>query len=121
MERLDRINQLMRREIGNILLEEFHDPLFTFVSVTKVMTSRDLKQARVYFSFYGEKGQLEAVGQSLGKIRGYLRKLIGQRIRMRYTPELIFVYDDSILYAARIEETLQELRQQDEQNSSDNS
>ena len=110
----------MKRELGKILQQEFGDPRMAFVSVTHVDVSRDLRHARVHFSYLGEEKDVPKVSEALRKIHGYVRKLVGEKVRLRNTPEIEFVYDQSILYSARVEETLQELHLADKNSDEDN-
>jgi ribosome-binding factor A len=110
MDRIDRINETMKREISQLLQREFQDPRFMFVTITTVDVSRDLQQAVVSYSVLGDEKQRKDIGDALDRLKGYVRKMIGQRVRMRYTPEIKFVYDRSIEYSIRIEETLAEIK-----------
>lgn len=109
MSRIDRVNQTMKREIGRMIQRELKDPRLEFVTITRVDVSRDLHQARVYFSVLGDETRAEEARTGLNNARGMIRKLVGKNIRMRYTPDLEFIYDHSIEFSARIEKTLEEL------------
>lgn len=111
MDRMEKVNELMRREISQMLQTEFQDPRLTFVTVTHVKVSRDLRHAKVGFTFLGDDKQIAAVEKVLDQIRGYVRKLVGQRVRIRYIPQIEFVYDRSVAYGARIEQTLQDIQE----------
>lgn len=117
MGRIDRVNEFIRREISNIILIELQDPRLKFITITEVDVSRDLRHARVSFSVLGDAASIQAATQGLESARGLIRKMIGQRISMRYTPEIIFVQDRSREYSAKIEETLKEIRHELEENS----
>ena len=110
MGRMEKINQLVKREIGNIIQRNAEDPRLQFVTITNVDVSPDLHQARVNFSVLGDKAQSNAAGEALDSASGYIRRLVGQKVNLRYTPELHFVYDPSIEYSARVEQTLQEIK-----------
>lgn len=110
MNRIDRVNQQMKREIGNILLREMSDPRLKFVSITHVETSKDLRSARVFFSVLGDSGSAKEAEHGLDNAKGYVRKLVGQKLTLRYTPELHFHHDKSIEFSARIDETIMELK-----------
>jgi len=110
MERMDRVNEQMRREIGIMLQKDFQDPRLSLVTILSVEVSKDLQHALVYYSVLGDDQKIEAVAQVLERVRGHVRKLVGERIRLRYTPEIRFEYDPSIAYGARIEQTLAEIK-----------
>ncbi len=108
MDRIKRINEMIKREISTMLLEEMRDPRLKFVTITGVEVSKDLQHAKVFYSFLGN--DKEGVEQALENARGFVRRLVGQRVIMRYTPEIQFLYDKSIEYSDRIEQTLEEIK-----------
>lgn len=112
MDRTKRINEVIKREIGVILLTEIRDPRLKFVTVTGVEVSKDLQHAKVFYSYLGS--DREAVSEALEKARGFVRLLVGQRVIMRYTPEIQFYYDKSIEYSDRIEQTLENIKRRAE-------
>ena len=110
MSRMDRVNQMIKREISTLIQEELQDPSIGFVTITKVTVTRDLKIARVNFSVLGTQEDIRKALDALNRSRGYLRKLIAERISIRYIPELEFYYDDSLAYEARLEKTFEDIR-----------
>jgi len=120
MGRIDRVNQQVKREIGRILQQELSDPRLQFVTITEVDVSRDLHNARIRFSVLGEADQVRAAQDGLESAKGMIRRLLGQCMNMRHTPELFFIYDESIKTGARIEETLKEIRDEHKEHHSDN-
>jgi len=112
MERIKKVNELMRREISTIIQQEFQDPKLMFVTIVRVDVSRDLRHAAVYYSFLGEDKKLKEIVQTFERLSRYIRKLVGQRIRLRYTPELRFIFDKSIEYGARIEKAFEDIHEQ---------
>lgn len=112
MSRIEKVNEMMKREISVMLLQELRDPRLMFVTVTDVEVSRDLQHAKVFYSVLGNEQKLAEVEDALHKAKGYVRRLIGQRITLRYTPEIDFVYDKTVQYSDRIEQTLQDIKNQ---------
>ena len=112
MSRIEKVNEMMKREISVMLLQELRDPRLMFVTVTDVEVSRDLQHARVFYSVLGNEQKLAEVEDALHKAKGYVRRFIGQRITLRYTPEIDFVYDKTVQYSDRIEQTLQDIKNQ---------
>ncbi len=110
MDRMDKINEMMKREIGSILLAEMADPRMSFVSITHVSVTRDLSLARVSFSVLGDQNHVSEVEKGLNGASGFIRKLISQRVSIRHIPAIEFIYDDSIVYGARIEQTIDNLQ-----------
>lgn len=105
--RMGRINEEIQRELA-ALIPTVKDPRVTgMISVTAVEASPDLKQAKVYISLLN-KGDSEQVLKGLKSASGYLRRELGQALRLRYTPELSFFRDDSIDKGAHILELLRD-------------
>ncbi|NLE65180.1 MAG: 30S ribosome-binding factor RbfA [Elusimicrobia bacterium] len=116
MNRMDRLNQLFKREIGRlILMGDLSDPRLRLVTITYADVSKDLSVAHVGFSVMidGEKA-VEEARQGLMSARGRIRSLLASRIDIRHIPEIRFVHDGSIAEAMRMEETLEEIRQERE-------
>lgn len=110
MARIDRVNQAVKREVSSIIHSELKDPRLEFVTILQVEVSRDLQHARIFFSVLGDDKKADSAQQGLESAQGFIRKLIGQRVRMRYTPEIEFIFDRSVEYSVRIEEALEELK-----------
>lgn len=119
MERIDRVNRQVKREIGRIILQELSDPRLQFVTITEADVSRDLRNARIRFTVLGEKSHVHAALEGLEGAKGMIRKLLGQSMSIRHTPELFFIYDESVEMSVRIEETLKEINDEHEENHSD--
>jgi ribosome-binding factor A len=107
MDRIDRISEEVRRELSDIIQNEIRDPrLPEFVSVTAVRVVKDLKHAKVHISVLGTPEQKQDAIRALVHAAGFIRREIGQRVRIRYTPELHFVLDDSIEHGIRISQLI---------------
>lgn len=119
--RIDKVNEFIKRELSNIVLFELQDPRLKVVTITAVEMSPDLRYAKASFSVLGTKKQIAEATEGLSSARGMIRKLVGQRINMRYTPEIQFVYDRSLEYSTRIEETLQEIKNESPTDPEDDS
>jgi ribosome-binding factor A len=104
--RSQRVADLVRAELSNLLLVEAHDPAVKGVTVTEVTMSPDLQSARVYFSVLGGDAERERAAEGLARAAGYLRREVGQRCGLRYAPELHFIADLSLERGARVEELL---------------
>ncbi len=95
--RTERLNEELREQISAILKREVKAPrLSSFVSLTEVITSKDLRHARVYVSIMGSEEEKREVLAGLRSAAGFLRKSLGDRIKIRYMPELAFEIDTSI-------------------------
>lgn len=107
-----RINEEAKREVSNIIQNEIKDPRLTaMVSVTDVKVTRDLRYAKVFVSIFGKNDEEKNnTFVALKNASGYIRKEIGQRINLRYNPQIIFELDDSINYGMHIEELIQRVK-----------
>ena len=100
--RIGRINEEIQRELS-ALLRNVKDPRVqkTMISVTRVQTTSDLRYAKVYVSML-DKDQTREVLKGLKSAGGWLRRELGAKLQLRYTPELVWEVDDSITHGARI-------------------
>src|SRR3990167_2660939 len=110
MGRIERVNQAIKEEVSNIVLREVKDPRLQFVTITHVDVSRDLQHARVYFTVLGNEEKTREAQSGLNSAKGFIRRLVGQRVNMRYTPEIEFIFDKSVEYGMQIEEILGKIR-----------
>ena len=109
--RLNRINEELKKEISHIISFELKNPEATgLISVTKVKITPDLKFAKIYVSMLNSKSKEKTLG-ALKKSSGFIRSEIAKRVNLRITPELIFEEDDSMEYGERIDSILKELKE----------
>ena len=95
--RIEQVNKLIRREISELLQREVKDPrLGTFVAVTEVSTSPDLKYAKVFVSHISNEVEKQEILSVLTAASGFFRNELAQRLRLRRIPELSFRWDNSI-------------------------
>lgn len=107
--RLNRINEELKKEISNIISFELKNPDATgLISVTKVKITPDLKYAKVYVSMLNSKNN-EKTLEALKKSAGYIRSNIAKKINLRITPELVFEEDDSMEYGMKIESIIKDI------------
>jgi ribosome-binding factor A len=107
--RSSRVAGQIKEEISDIIRNEMKDPRISFLTITSVDLSSDLRYARVYFSVLGERGEQSRNLKSLEQAAGFIRSQLGRRIRIRHIPELHFFYDDSFDHAQRIAEVMKKL------------
>lgn len=108
--RVDRLNQLLREELSRLIRRELKDPRVGLVTVTGVETTPDLKYATVYVRTLRDDPPVEEAIDGLASAEGYLRRELGQELRLRRIPELRFEADRTLERARRIEELLDEAR-----------
>ena len=108
--RLNRINEELKKEISQIISFELKNPDVTgLISVTKAKITPDLKYAKIYVSMLNSKND-EKTLEGLKKSSGFIRSLIAKRINLRITPELVFEKDDSMEYGMKIDSILKDLK-----------
>ncbi len=108
--RTERINNLIRQEISDLLRRQVRDPrLGTFISVTKVITSADLRHAKVLVSVLGDEAKRKEVLDGFGAASGFFRRELAHRLILRRIPELSFHADDSIEQGAKILKLINEI------------
>jgi ribosome-binding factor A len=100
------VAQLIQQELARMLVEEVKDPRVGFVTITEVRVTADLKSARVFVSVYGSREQQEASMIGLQAASGFLKREMGHRLRLKYTPELTFVFDDTLDRAQRLDDII---------------
>jgi ribosome-binding factor A len=108
-QRTDRIDQLLRQEIGEILSRDIQDPRIGFVTVTDVETAPDLSTARVWVSVIGQPEEREQTLRALQRAMPFVRHELGTRVRLRRIPELQLRADDSAQRGTRVLQLLHEL------------
>jgi ribosome-binding factor A len=107
--RTTRLAEQIRSVVGDILVRDVRDPGIGFVTVTRVRVTDDLLQARVYYTTLGEGDEKRRTDRALHRALPFIRRSLGQRLRLRRVPELSFRFDESIAGQARVEELLQEI------------
>ncbi len=111
-KRADRVADLLRQEIADLLLRRVKDPRVSRVTLTGIEVSADLQNAKVFFCLMGSSAEDEIAGamQGLNKANGFMRQELRKRIHMRTLPQLSFHYDGSFEYGDKIERLLKDLR-----------
>jgi len=110
-KRSEKVADLIHKEISEMLVKRIKDPRIGFITITRVEASEDCRSAKVYFSVTGTREDRERSMKGLSSAKGYVRKELGRRIRLRHTPEIIFKFDPSIEYAIHIEEVIRHLKE----------
>ena len=100
--RIDMISEEVRREADKIIREDMHDPrLGGTYCITRAEVTRDLRYAKMYVSIL-EDDKAEGVIAALKSGAGFIRRELGHRLSLRYTPELLFVRDQNIAYGVHV-------------------
>ena len=100
--RVEKLQELIKQELSQIILTELKDPRLGFITVTGVELTGDLKYAKVYVSIMGTGDEIKSSLLGLKSGLGLMRREIGRRIRMRFVPEISFALDTSLNYSEHI-------------------
>ena len=106
--RKDRVSEQIRRELAELIRTELKDPRVGMISITDVEVTADYAHAKVYFSTLAGSEHLEEVMTGLQKASGFLRRELGKRISIHMTPQLHFVFDQSLERGADLSKLIQE-------------
>ena len=106
-DRMRRVNEAMREVLSDALTQDLKDPRVGFVTVTAVDTSPDLRHARVYVSVLGDADIRDNTIDGLQSAHGYLQRKVAEQLRIKHTPQLDFIEDDTVRKADRIERLLE--------------
>ena len=110
--RQKRLEQVVRRRVGEAILQELKDPRLGFVTVTRVKLARDLSYATIFWSVIGTPGDKSKTAHALEDSRGYLQSAVAKAMMTRVTPRLGFRYDASLEKAQKVFDILAKLRRE---------
>jgi len=113
--RTDRVEDLIRAELSQLILRELHDPRVRLATVAEVHVSPDLRRANVSVSVMGEDAAREGAVAALQHASGFLRRQLGSRLRLRATPELHFTLDRGAEHSVHIASLLETLHHDDDE------
>ena len=113
-DRMRRVDEAVREVLSDAITTQLKDPRVGFVTVTAVETSPDLRRARVFVSVLGAESVRKRSMQGLQSAHGILQRAVARELRLKHTPTLDFVYDDTAERAQRIESLLQRERPEHE-------
>ena len=111
---MSRVDEVVKEALAEIIQEEITDPRVGFATVVHVKVSKDLRQAVVGISLLDDSEQ--AVGnalEALGHAQGFIRRELANRVKLKFVPDLHFVYDGSTAYACHIQSILNEIEPED--------
>ncbi len=110
--RKERVAEAMRREAGQIISEELRDPRIGFITVTKATISDDLRNATIYYSVLGGEKAKDRAKHGLRSAHNYIRGEIGNRLKLRYTPDVFFKEDNTWEKQQEIEQTFIKVKEE---------
>ena len=109
--KIERLNSIFVKEISYILQNEVKDPIIKFVTVTGCEITNDLSFAKVYVTVLDNEKKKDIM-KALDGAKSFIRGEISKRVEIRHTPELRFIFDDSIEYGNKIEKIIKELHEE---------
>ena len=112
--RMDKVNSEIKHKIADIIRKEVDDPHLGLVSITRVRTSSDLKESRIFFSVLDNN--FARTEKILTSMKDFIRLMLGKKIRLKILPQLTFVPDDSIKYSVDIYKRIEEVRNNEKSN-----
>ncbi|MFH1189118.1 MAG: 30S ribosome-binding factor RbfA [Candidatus Omnitrophota bacterium] len=95
-QRPGRVQEAIRQEVSNIIHGQIRDPRLGFLTITGVELTKDLRYARIYFSVLGEEKERKLALKGLNSAKGYIKGILGDRIKLRYMPDIEFKVDDTL-------------------------
>jgi ribosome-binding factor A len=110
--RSNRLAEELKNEISAIISQEVRDPRIGFATITQVKVSPDLRYARVFVSVLGSPEEKKETFDALTSANGFIRRQIALRIKLRYTPELSFAYDESVDRVDRMMQIIEEIKKE---------
>ena len=102
-KRAQRVGDEILKEIALLIIRRVKDPRVEGVTVTGVRLTDDLKQGKVYYSVMGGEEEIERAQAGLDSARGFIKREVGQRMKLRYVPEITFVHDTSLESGSHME------------------
>jgi len=113
--RTEKVAQEIKHKLSTAMMKDLENLNLGLVTISKVIVSPDLKIAKVYLSFLGNKEPIETCLKRITEKKGHIRFLLGKQLTIRYTPDLLFFHDDTIEYADHIEKILKNVKKSDEE------
>ena len=108
--RPERVGDQIRKELSVLLAREVQDPGIGFLTITQVKMTPDLQNARVYYTIIGDEKARKDTQRALGRATPFLRRQVGNRVRLKTVPALEFFYDESIERQDRIEKIMLDIQ-----------
>lgn len=111
-QRPGRVQEAIRQEVSRIVQNEIKDPRLGFLTITKVDLTNDLRYARIYFSTLGDTKEKMLALKGLNSAKGYIKGLLSDRVKLRITPDISFMIDESLEHTRQIYDILDKLKKE---------
>jgi len=110
---MEKVNRQIKKQLMDVIQRDVDDPVVEFLSITKVETTSDLRESRVYYSMLDES-KYDKAQNVLDSMKGFIRSNLGKRIRLKFLPELNFIADASIKYSVDIYQKIEEIKKDED-------
>lgn len=117
-QRTDKIRELLKEEISDIIFREFKDPRLGFITIIDTEVTSDLRHAKVFVSVLGSEEERERNVAVLNKAKHFVRQALGKRIKMKTLPEIEFKLDTTVDRGVRMLELLEQVKHDDDEKPS---
>ena len=111
-KRSEKVADLIQKEISEMLVRTIKDPRIGFITITRVTVTEDCRSAKVHYSVVGTFSEREQSMNGLNSAKGYIRRELAHRIKLKYTPEIEFQFDPSIEYAVHMGKLIHRLQEE---------
>ena len=116
--RADRVGGLIQKVLSNILKKSIRDPRLKMTTITGVKVSRNLKQARIYFTISGGSQKKGAAIKGFNSAHGFIKRTLAHELDLKYMPDIKFFYDESLDYGTHIDELIESIKSENGSNHS---
>jgi ribosome-binding factor A len=110
--RVKRVAEAIKEEASLVITQKLADPRLGFVTVTRVKISRDLRESVIYVSILGGTGERSKTLHALADAVGYVKRAVGDRLKLRFTPSLLFEFDPGVDKSIRVAELLRQANEE---------
>ncbi|MCE1163980.1 MAG: 30S ribosome-binding factor RbfA [Bacteroidetes bacterium] len=112
---MEKVAEEIKHRLNTAMTKDLSDLNAGLITISKVVMSPDLKLAKVYVSFLGNKEPAEKLVERINFRKPHIRYMLGRQLTMKYTPDLIFYFDDTMEYADKINKLLNDVKKSDEE------
>jgi len=119
LRRKERVEDQIKKEVSQIIDQNLKDPRAGFITITSVELSPDLRFAKIFFTVLGENKEREDSEKALSSATKYIQQKIASRVRLKYTPQIVFRYDNTLERALRIEKLLSKIEDENRKDTKD--
>jgi len=119
-KRSEQLEKYLKKVINNILYRKINDPRITFVTITRVSASVDLKYAKIYISIYGDENHNRNCLKALRNATKFIRREIGKDAKIRFIPEIKFLVDEDIEYQYKLLDIVNKVHKEQLHNKDEN-